>query len=110
MSRRDRTPSLTGPRRVLRTICALLLALAVPACAPRTAIQSAGSDQEITRAILWEYRNHPALSDVRVSCSDHHVRLEGRVPDAAARDQALRIAAAQGRGAPVEDRMSIKPR
>ena len=88
----------------------LLGALLLPACAPTTAIQSAGVDQEITRAILWEYRKNPALADVRVSCSEGVLRLDGRVPDRPARDEALRIASLHGRGATIEDRVSIKPR
>lgn len=107
MESRKAPTGFAGP---LRTVVALLLALLVPACAPKTAIQSAGTDQEITRAILWEYRKHPMLSDVRVSCSNGIVRLEGRLPDPAARDQALRIASDYGRGTRIEDRLSIKPR
>ena len=88
----------------------LLAVLLLPACAPRTPIQSAGVDQEITREILWEYRKVPALADVRVSCSDHRVRLEGRVPDPTALDEALRIASRRGRGAEIENRITIMPR
>lgn len=82
----------------------------MPACAPKTVIQSAGSDQEITREILWEYRKHPLLADVRVSCANHQLRLEGRVPDRSAHDQALRIATERSRGAAIDDRISVRPR
>ncbi|HYE98958.1 MAG TPA: BON domain-containing protein [Planctomycetota bacterium] len=97
-------------RRPFRWAVGLALALLLPACAPKTAIQSAGTDQEITREILWEYRKHPALSDVRVSCSNNVVRLEGRVPDRPAHELALRIAHERCRSAQVEDRLGVRPR
>lgn len=86
------------------------LVFLLPACAPKTPVQSAGVDQEITRAILWEYRKHPALADVRVSCSNHVVRLEGRVPDRPALEEALRIASRHCRGAEIDSRLAIMPR
>lgn len=114
MRRRGSRPPTSPNGRTTRSWpVALFLAAAallLPACAPKTAIQSAGVDQEITRAILWEYRKNPALVDVRVSCSEGVVRLDGRVPDAPARDEALRIASRHSRSATIEDRISINPR
>ena len=85
-----------------------LLAALLPACAPRTAVQSAGIDQEIARDILWEMRRDPRLKDVRVTCFDEAVTLEGLVADPPARQAAEDLA--RSRASKVVNKIAIKPR
>jgi hypothetical protein len=93
----------------VRKIAALLgLALLLPACAPKTEFQKAGTDQEIARDILWEMRNDPRLREVRVTCVHETVTLEGRVSDAAARQAAEDLA--RGRASAVVNKLEVKPR
>jgi osmotically-inducible protein OsmY len=92
---------------------ALLAALAlVPACAPLTEDQRAGLDQEICRDILWAYQQDPAarFADVRVSCVDHAVLLEGRVDSLPAARDATQIARDKARGAPVTSKLNVQPK
>ena len=93
---------------------ALLLALAIlgPACGPRTASEHAGVDQEITRNIMWRYREDPAkrFIDVRVSCEGREILIEGRVSDDSAARAALNIALSNARGGKVTSKLDIRPR
>ena len=71
----------------------LLLAgvLLLSACAPSTPAARTADDQDLTRDLLWEFRKDPRFSDVRVTCYDRTITLEGTVPDRAAQDEALRL-------------------
>lgn len=92
---------------------ALLAALVlVPACAPLTEDQSAGLDQEICRDILWAFHQDSTgrFREVRVTCVDQVISLDGRVADAASAQEALRLARSKARGASVTSRLSIKPK
>ena len=92
-------------RRVAALAC---LALLLPACAPKSAVQSAGTDQEIARDILWEMRRDPRLKDVRVTCMKEEVTLDGVVGDVAAREAAEALA--RTRASNVLNKISVRPR
>jgi osmotically-inducible protein OsmY len=98
---------------VARTWHALLaLALLGPACGPKTSSELAGVDQEITRNIMWRYREDPAkrFVDVRVSCEGREIVIEGRVSDDGAARAALNIALAHARGGRVVSKLDVRPR
>ena len=61
----------------------LLLLLGIPGCASKTKAEEAGIDQEITRNIMWRYREDSAkrFADVRVTCENREILIEGRVTD-----------------------------
>lgn len=92
----------------------LLLAIALlgPACASKTSSERAGVDQEITRNILWRYREDPAkrFADVRVSCEGREILIDGRVSDDSAARAALNIAMANARGGRVVSNLVVRPR
>ena len=95
--------------RGLLLVATLLL---IPACAPLTAGQLAGEDQEIARDILWSYQQDAVgrFNGIRVTCVDHAVTLEGRVGDLAAAQDAFRLARNRCRGAAVVSRINVQPR
>ena len=90
----------------------LVIALLGPACGPKTASEQAGLDQEITRNIMWRYREDPArrFVDVRVSCEAREILLEGRVSDESAARAALNIALSHARGGRVVSKLDVRPR
>jgi voltage-gated potassium channel len=89
-----------------------LVVAALSACAAKTPSERAGIDQEIARDILWRYREDRAgrFRDVRVTCEDRQVTLEGRVPDAVAATEAIQIALAEARWGRVDNRLEVRPR
>lgn len=91
-----------------RIAAAVALALLLPACAPKTAFESAGTDQEIARDILWEMRRDPRLKDVRVTCEKENVTLDGVVGDPEAREAAETLA--RNRSSKVLNKIMVKPR
>ena len=97
------------PARGLLLIAALLL---IPACAPLTAGQLAGEDQEIARDILWSYQQDAGgrFNGVRVTCVDRAVTLEGRVGDLASAQEAFRLARSRCRGAALVSRINVQPK
>jgi osmotically-inducible protein OsmY len=99
-----------GERRLSAAL--LLLILLGPSCGPKTPAEEAGIDQEITRNILWRYREDPAgrFRDVRVTCEEREITLEGRVADAKAAADAIQIAMSESRGGKVESRLDVRPR
>ena len=99
------------PGWVLRRLAAAaVFALAIAACAPKTAVQKSGEDQEIARDISWEMRKNPRLEGVIVFCMDRTITLTGRVDREADSNTAYNIALSHGRGAPVVNRLEIRPR
>ena len=92
----------------------LLLAIALlgPACGSKTSSEQAGVDQEITRNILWRYREDAAkrFVDVRVSCEGREIVLEGRVSDDSSARAALNIALSHSRGGRVVSKLDVRPR
>ncbi len=88
----------------------LLSPFLVAGCISKTPGGRVADDQDITRDILWEIRKDPRLGAVRVSCVDRTVTLEGTVPDRAALDEALRIAALKAGGARLLSSLVIRPR
>jgi osmotically-inducible protein OsmY len=88
----------------------LILAFALPGCAPSTPARKAGTDQEIAKDINWELRKDPRLEGVTAYCADGRVTLEGRVSDRAAADEALRLARRRARGGEVVDKLDVRPR
>jgi osmotically-inducible protein OsmY len=95
-----------------RTAALLAALLLVPACAPLTEDQRAGLDQEICRDILWAYQQDPAarFAEVRVTCVDQVITLEGRVADVPAARDADQIARAKARGATVNSKLNVQPK
>ncbi len=96
----------------LRGIALLTAALCLSACAAKTPSERAGIDQEIARNILWRYREDRAarFRDVRVTCEDREIVLEGRVTDAKAATDAMQIALSESRGGKVDSRLEVRPR
>ena len=92
----------------------LLLALALlgPSCGTKTMSEQAGVDQEITRNIMWRYREDPArrFIDVRVSCEGREILIEGRVADDSAARAALNIALSHARGGRVVSKLDVRAR
>jgi osmotically-inducible protein OsmY len=93
----------------------LLLALLVAAlagCGSQTATQRAANDQEIARNILWRFHQDPGgrFRDVRVTCEDRVVFLEGRVGDPQDAAEAIRIAQSESRGGKIDSRLDVRPR
>jgi len=99
-------------RLILRGVLLLALGLSLSACAAKTPSERAGMDQEITRNILWRYREDRAgrFRDVRVTCEDRDVVLEGRVSDAVAATDAIQIALSEAAGGRVDSRLEVRPR
>lgn len=89
-----------------------VLALLGPACGSKSSSEQAGVDQEITRNILWRYRQDPArrFADVRVSCEGREILIEGRVADEAAARAALNIALSHSSGGRVVSKLAVRPR
>ena len=90
----------------------LILVLLGPACGTKTPSEQAGVDQEITRNILWRFREDQAkrFVDVRVSCEGREIILEGRVSDDGAARAALNIALSHARGGRVVSKLAVRPR
>lgn len=88
----------------------LVLILALAGCGPSTPGAREADDRDLERDILWEFRENPKLSGIRVKCQDRAVTLEGSVPDAASRDEAVRIASQHAFGRPVRSQLVVKPR
>ena len=99
-------------RHALRGTAILVAALCLSACAAKTPSERAGMDQEIARNILWRYREDRAarFRDVRVTCEDREIVLEGRVTDAKAATDAIQIALSESRGGKVDSRLDIRAR
>ena len=92
----------------MRALAPLALAVLLPACAPRSAVQSTGNDQEITRDLLWKMRADPRFQEVRVTCVLEVVTLEGSVPDEPAFHAAAELAGE--RATRVDNRLRIRAR
>jgi osmotically-inducible protein OsmY len=96
----------------VRTALVILAMLGIGGCASRTSSEEAGIDQEITRNIMWRYREDSAkrFADVRVSCEGREILIEGRVSDSRAASDALQIALSNARGGRVISRLDVRPR
>lgn len=97
-------------RRITGVVLLVLLAIAQPACGPKTQVQKAGLDQDIARDISWELRKEPRFADVNVFCAEGAVTLQGRVDSKAVEEEAVRIAGSRSRGGRVESKLEIRPR
>ncbi len=100
----------TVVKRELQAAVLLLLVALGPACGPKTPAEEAGIDQEITRNIMWRYHNDIRFAEVRVSCEDREVTIEGRVQDAKSAADAIQIAMANVRGGKVVSKLVVRPR
>jgi len=96
----------------LKAAVLLLLVVAGPGCAAKTPAEKAELDQEITRNIMWRYREDPAkrFVDVRVTCEHREILIEGRVSDAKSASDALQIALSHARGGKVVSKLDIRRR
>ncbi|HUR38732.1 MAG TPA: BON domain-containing protein [Planctomycetota bacterium] len=99
-------------KHAVRGLALLAASLCLSSCAAKTPADRAGVDQEIARNILWRYREDPAgrFRDVRVTCEEREITLEGRVADAKAAADAIQIAMSESRGGKVESRLDVRPR
>jgi osmotically-inducible protein OsmY len=99
-------------KQTVRGLALLTAALCLSSCAAKSPADRAGVDQEIARNILWRYREDPKgrFRDVRVTCEEREITLEGRVADAKAAAEAIQIAMAEARGGKVESRLDVRPR
>jgi hypothetical protein len=95
-----------------RAALLLLAVLGFPGCATKTSSEEAGIDQEITRNIMWRYREDAAkrFADVRVTCENRQILIEGRVSDAKTASDALQIALSNSRGGRVISKLDVRPR
>jgi hypothetical protein len=96
----------------LRAALLVLLLTALPGCAAKSASERAGIDQEIARNILWRFHQDPGgrFRDVRVTCEDREITLEGRVSDAKTASDAIQIALLESRGGKVDSRLEVRLR
>jgi len=99
-------------RHAVRSLALLAAALWLSSCAAKSPADRAGIDQEIARNILWRYREDPAgrFRDIRVTCDEREITLEGRVADAKAAADAIQIALSEARGGKVDSRLDVRPR
>ena len=99
-------------KHALRGTAILVAALCLSACAAKTPSERAGVDQEIARNILWRYREDRTarFREVRVTCEDREIVLEGRVTDPKAAADAIQIAMSEARGGKVDSRLDVRPR
>jgi osmotically-inducible protein OsmY len=95
-----------------RAALLLLIALVAPACRSKTSAEEAGVDQEITRNIMWSFRQdaRQRFKDVRVTCEGREILIEGRVSDAKAAQDAVQIAMSNSRGGKVISRIDVRLR
>jgi osmotically-inducible protein OsmY len=100
----------TVDKRRLEAAALMLLIALSPSCGPKTPAEDAGVDQEITRNIMWHYHNDLRFAEIRVSCEDREVTIEGRVQDAKSAADAIRIAMANVRGGKVVSKLVVRPR
>jgi osmotically-inducible protein OsmY len=105
-------PRVGNPESRIREAAVILAILMIPGCAAKTSAERAGIDQEIARNILWLYHEDPAarFREVRVTCEDRVVTLEGRVTDPKSASDALQIALGQARGGSVVSKLDIRAR
>jgi hypothetical protein len=89
-------------------VSALLLLL--PSCSSTTAIQKAGSDQDISRDIRWELRKDSRFELVTATCTEGVITLEGRVASKTEEGEALHLAEAHSHGYRVVSRIEVRPR
>lgn len=66
-------------------------------------------DQEIIRDVLWRYHGDERFEDIRVTCQGGVVTLVGRVPSAAAGDEAEALARVRDVRR-VVNRLEIRPK
>jgi hypothetical protein len=96
--------------RIRGALLLSLLLLLGPACASRTSSEEAGIDQEITRNILWRYRQDTRFADIRVRCEGREILIEGRVGDPKSASDALQIALSNSRGGKVISKLDVRPK
>ena len=104
---REATPPRGGRGEFLLLLSLILL---LSSCGPSTPARRVADDQDITRDILWELRKDPRMAAVRVTCVERTVTLEGTVPDRAALDEAIRVAALKAGGARLLSSLVIRAR
>ncbi len=99
-------------RTGILTALLLFLLAGLPGCSARSASERAGTDQEIVRNILWRFHQDASnrFRDVRVTCEDRVITLEGRVGDTQAAADALQIARNESRGGKVDSRLEVRLR
>ena len=90
----------------------LMTTLLLTGCATPTPVQRAAQDQDITRDILWEFHQDPTnrFEDVKVTTIDGIVTLNGRVGDAKAYQEAMKIAVTHSRRGQVTSQLQIRKR
>jgi len=109
----DSTPEeALVPWKSLASAALALALLLIPGCGSKSPSQRAGTDQEIARNILWRFHQDPGkrFQDVRVTCEDLQITLEGRVADAKAAGDAVQIALNESRGSKVDSRLEVRLR
>jgi osmotically-inducible protein OsmY len=94
----------------MRIALLLLLAVAVGCGGPRRSEDPKVRDQEITRDILWELQREERFADIRVTCKDGIVSLDGMVTDESDHDQAKSLARRISGVKDVRSRLRIRSR
>ena len=95
---------------VFRMVGVSALLLLLPSCSSTTAIQKAGSDQDISRDIRWELRKDSRFELVTATCAEGVITLEGRVASKTEEGEALHLAEAHSHGYRVVSRIEVRPR
>ncbi|HLY09009.1 MAG TPA: BON domain-containing protein [Planctomycetota bacterium] len=89
----------------------LLLVLAgILGCSSKSVSERASIDQEIARNILWRFHQDSSnrFRDVRVTCENRVITLEGRVSDSQTATDAIQISLNESRGGKVDSRLEIR--
>lgn len=87
-----------------------LLAVAIGCGGPRRSEDAQVRDEEITRDIVWELQRDERFADVRVTCKDGVVSLDGIVTDEDDRDWAKRLAGRISGVRDVQSRLRLRSR
>ena len=106
----DRSSSPSGGVRGGTLLFLFLSLFLISSCAPSTPATRTADDQDVTRDLLWEFRKDPRFSDVRVTCYDRTITLEGTVSDRAAQDEVLRLAGQRAPGAKIVNSLIVRRR
>lgn len=94
----------------MRIALLLLLAAAVGCGGPRRSDDPKVRDQEITRDILWELQQDERFADIRVTCKDGVVSLDGVVTDESDHDRAKSLAGRISGVKDVHSRLRLRSR
>ena len=94
----------------MRTLPWLCAAFLTYGCAPPTAIERAGSNQEIVRDATVALHADPRFTSLKVKWVGEKLMLLGRVDNRKAEREALELAASRALNSTVISHLEIRPR